>query len=95
VYAELDSPRRLILRRKRTWLLVLLTLVDVLVGPVWWVMTETRDFERKVDQLKLGRSFEEALVVIEPDSQIAAIILEVVLALRSGRSLADPLNGGQ
>lgn len=55
---------RLIPRRKRTWLLVLVTLAVVFCAATWWVGTEKSDFERKFDQIEIGMTFEEVATLM-------------------------------
>jgi len=56
---------RLIPRRKRTWLVVLLSVAIVGAAGMWWVVTAKSDFERRYDQIKGGLNASEARYVIE------------------------------
>jgi hypothetical protein len=59
---------RLIPRRKRIWLLALLSVALVGLASIWWATSEKSDFEKLYDEIKVGMTVSEAGWLLQNDS---------------------------
>jgi hypothetical protein len=59
---------RLIPRRKRIWLLALLSVALVGLASIWWATSEKSDFEKLYDEIKVGMTLSEAGWLLQNDS---------------------------
>jgi hypothetical protein len=87
--SQLDRLMRLYPRRKRAYLLALVSVVIVGTAAIWWAVYSKSDFERRVDQIKLGMIVHEIQVVMESDqlAQMTSVTAHSFESLQSYRAV--------